>query len=83
MAKKATTDSFEKNLADLEKLVEQLEQGELSLDNALQYFERGVALAKACEKTLREAEQKVQILTRQSATAEPEPFALDDDGDDN
>lgn len=65
---------LEKSLEELEALVRKLESGELSLEQALQEFERGVKLTRQCQTTLREAEQKVEILLRSGAEAEPEPF---------
>ncbi|MBI2381596.1 MAG: exodeoxyribonuclease VII small subunit [Gammaproteobacteria bacterium] len=61
MPKKNTPD-FESQLAELEALVEQMEQGDLPLDDSLKAFERGIGLARSCQKALAEAEQKVQIL---------------------
>jgi len=60
--KTKTSASFESALHELETLVEEMEQGELSLEQSLQKFERGIALSRACQKALQEAEQKVQIL---------------------
>jgi exodeoxyribonuclease VII small subunit len=66
---------FEKALADLEKIVEALEGGELSLDEALKKYEDGVRLTRACQVKLQEAEKKIEILTRQlSGELKPEPF---------
>lgn len=64
---------FEEAEAELKQLVERLEQGELSLEESLKAFERGVHLARTCQKLLREAEQKVQILldTEGEATLQP------------
>lgn len=55
---------FEKSLDELEKIVEQLEKGEMSLDESLKQFEKGINLARLCQKTLNEAEQKIEILSR-------------------
>ncbi len=64
MAKKnASTIDFEASLKELEALVEKMEQGETSLEQSLKDFERGVALTRACQQALQDAEQKVQILT--------------------
>ena len=62
-AKPATPD-FEAALAELEQIVQRLEQGELSLEESLRQFERGVELTRGCQKALRQAEQKIQILSR-------------------
>ena len=72
MAKKAASESdnnltpapnFEAALAELETLVTQMEGGELSLDESLKAFERGVKLARQCQLELKQAEQRVQVLT--------------------
>ena len=68
---------FEKALKELEELVERMEKGELSLENSLQAFERGIALTRHCQKALTEAEQKVEILTREGDEDRAEPFAPD------
>jgi exodeoxyribonuclease VII small subunit len=57
---------FEQALAQLEAIVEQLEQGDLSLDESLQQFERGVQLTRTCQSALKQAEQKVEILLRRT-----------------
>tara|TARA_B100000674_G_C37147958_1_gene605197 strand:- start:175 stop:423 length:249 start_codon:yes stop_codon:yes gene_type:complete len=55
--------SFEDALSELENLVEKMEAGELSLEESLKSFEKGIALTRSCQKALSEAEQKVEILT--------------------
>ena len=62
--KKRPAPNFEADLAELEQLVARMERGDLSLEDAIGTFERGVALAKACQQALREAEQKVQQLSQ-------------------
>jgi len=62
--------SFEDVLRELESLVDTLEQGELTLEQSLAYFERGIELTRTCRKTLDAAEQRVCVLTDGS----PEPF---------
>lgn len=74
MPRKKTTNLFEESLAELEQLVDQMEQGELSLEDSLKSFERGVALTRTCQKALQEAEQKVQILLEKNGTQTLEPF---------
>ena len=69
---------FEHALGELEATVDKLEHGDLSLEDALKQFERGVALARDCQASLKQAEQKVEILLQKSATATPEPFEPDD-----
>ena len=55
--------NFEAALQELEQLVSQMESGDLSLDQSLKAFERGIALTRACQSALRNAELKVQSLT--------------------
>lgn len=57
---------FERSLAELESIVDKLEQGDLSLDDSLRHFERGVQLTRSCQSALKQAEQKVEILLRRS-----------------
>ena len=63
MAKKIKkTVSFENAIAELETLVEEMEHGEISLEDSLKKFERGIELTRTCQKALQDAEQKVQLL---------------------
>jgi exodeoxyribonuclease VII small subunit len=68
---------FEQSMQALESLVDQLEQGDLTLEESLAAFERGIKLTRACQQALNAAEQRVRILTERSETAEPEPFQND------
>ena len=74
MAKKRTGLSFEKSLKELEQLVETMEKGEITLEQSLECFERGVQLTRACQKALKEAEQKVQILLDDNGEPTLKPF---------
>ena len=67
--KKTKAFDFEAALAELEALVERMEQGESSLEDSLRDFERGIELTRACQAALQEAEQKVQILLAKDAEA--------------
>jgi exodeoxyribonuclease VII small subunit len=71
---KTKSSSFEEALSELEALVESMEQGELPLEESLKSFERGVTLTRTCQQALKAAEQKVEILSRNTLDAEPEPF---------
>ena len=53
---------FEKALAELETLVERMERGELSLEDSIKHYERGVELGRACQRALDSAEQRISIL---------------------
>jgi exodeoxyribonuclease VII small subunit len=73
-SKKGKTLDFEQALAELETVVERLEHGELPLEDALKQFERGIELARSCQSSLKQAEQRVEILLKKTPDAEPEPF---------
>jgi len=73
----APAPAFEEALAELEALVETLEQGDLSLEESLKSFERGVSLARTCQDALARAEQKVAILTSDDKDADLAPFEGD------
>jgi len=53
---------FERRLADLESVVERLEQGELSLSESVRLFEEGMKLSESCRQELEEAEGRIQVL---------------------
>ncbi len=72
--KKNESPSFEESLTELEALVERMEGGEMSLEESLGAFERGVTLTKICQEALQAAEQKVEVLTRNDPDAKTEPF---------
>ena len=65
MARKDTGNiKFESALEDLELVVEQLETGELSLEDSLTAFEKGVGLVKFCNQKLNEVEKKIELLVK-------------------
>jgi exodeoxyribonuclease VII small subunit len=67
--------SFEESLKKLESIVEQLEKGDLVLEDSLKLFEQGVNLSAACKQELEAAEGKVQVLVKQrDGTMKPETF---------
>jgi exodeoxyribonuclease VII small subunit len=89
LAAEANPQDLEKSLAELEKIVAKLEGGDLTLDESLKQFERGVALTRQCQKALRQAEQRVDILLRKSGVNaagddayDAEPFDTELDRDD-
>lgn len=68
MAKKSTVlPDFEAALTELEKIVERMESGDQSLEQALASFQRGVELTRICQQGLKEAEQRVEQLMEQNA----------------
>ncbi len=60
--KNVAAKSFEKSIEELSEIVEKLERGDVSLEESLTLFEKGVKLSKACQKILDEAEKKVSVL---------------------
>ena len=79
MEKKANKlPDFEKSLEELETLVDQLESGDLSLDQSLKQFKRGVELTRHCQGVLNEAQQVVQKLVDTDNESSAVPF---DQGD--
>jgi exodeoxyribonuclease VII small subunit len=65
---------FEDCLQRLEKIVHELERGEVPLEKSLTLFEEGMQLSTACRKELEEAEGKVEILLKQNGKLQAEPF---------
>ncbi len=61
---------FEKSMVELEAIVKQLEKGELSLEECLKFYEKGIALARTCQDTLTRAEQKIESLRSQTPPPE-------------
>lgn len=74
MPRKKSLNSFEDALKELETLVDQMEQGDLTLEESLKSFERGVKLTRTCQTALQEAEQKVQILLEKNGEQSLEAF---------
>ncbi len=74
MTKKTSQPDFEKALSELESLVDNLEKGELPLEETLKQFERGIELTRSCQKALKSAEQRVEILLAGSETDKTEPY---------
>jgi exodeoxyribonuclease VII small subunit len=65
---------FEDCLQRLEQIVDELEKGNVPLEQALKLFEEGVRLSATCRKELEEAEGKVEILLKQNGKLQPEPY---------
>ena len=70
--------SFEASLEDLEKVVKELEGGDLPLERSLELFERGMSLSDDCRKQLEAAETRVEILLRKDGKIAAEPFRPED-----
>jgi exodeoxyribonuclease VII small subunit len=64
VANRESNKKFESALEDLESIIEQLESGDLSLDDSLAAFEKGVGLVKYCNQKLNEVESKIELLMK-------------------
>jgi len=65
MSKKKNDASLESHLTGLEKIVSELENGELSLEESLKKFEEGVKLTKSCQQIIDDAEKRIKIITKE------------------
>ena len=65
---------FEECLDRVEKIVDELEKGDVPLDRALELFDEGMKLSGSCRKELEEAEGKVEVLLKRNGKLQPEPF---------
>ncbi|HAU1151238.1 TPA: exodeoxyribonuclease VII small subunit [Legionella pneumophila] len=64
---------FEQSITELEEIVRQLEKGELTLEESLKQFEKGISLARRCQNALNQAEQKIETLTGTDSNFELNP----------
>lgn len=84
MMKKAKLPTLEESLGEITQLIDKMEHGELTLEQSLQHFERGIILIKHCQKVLEEAEQKVQILIQTNGQEELTTYGEENtDGNNN
>jgi exodeoxyribonuclease VII small subunit len=74
MSETPVVTSFENSLGELEKIVAELEGGDLPLERSLELFERGITLSESCRKQLEQAETRIEVLTRKEGKWQPEPF---------
>ena len=72
-----SAETFEASLDELEKIVKELEAGDLALERSLELFEKGMALSETCRKQLDNAETRVEMLIRKDGKIQPEPFRPD------
>ena len=70
--------SFESQIENLEKIVAELENGELSLDESVSKFEEGIKISKECNKILEEAEKKITILLNDDGEIKEEEFKINE-----
>jgi exodeoxyribonuclease VII small subunit len=72
--------NFESSLEELERIVRELERGDLPLEKSLELFEQGVKLSRACQERLSEAERRIEILTRDNhGRPTVRPFEAEDE----
>jgi exodeoxyribonuclease VII small subunit len=71
---KTSSLSFEASLEELERIIKELEKGELPLEQSLALFESGMRLSAECKKQLEEAESRVEILMKRGSEVAPLPF---------
>lgn len=71
------TIQFEQSVSELEHIVKQLENGELSLEDSLKEFEKGIHLARKCQEVLNQAEQKIEFLTKTQTHSAPDELNRD------
>lgn len=81
MAKAKKTIDFEQALDQLETLVDDMENGDLTLEQSLQAFEQGIKLTRDCQSALSQAEQKVEMLTAENGKLETTPYDAGTDTD--
>ncbi len=70
--------SFEEQMENLEKIVSELEKGDLNLDDSVTKFEEGIKISKECNKTLQEAEKKITMLVKQDGEIKEENFETEE-----
>jgi len=70
---------FEASIEKLEKLVEKMEDGDLTLEESLKVFEEGVKLTRECQQALADAEQKVRVLMEEGGEVKSTDFEVDDE----
>ena len=85
MPRKSATEAspvahFEQSLDELEQLVGKMEHGEMSLEDSLAAYERGVGLYRRCQAALEQAELRVRLLSDPANPGDAKPFDTNDDG---
>ena len=71
--------SFEENIEDLEKIVSELESGDLNLDDSVSKFEEGIKISKECNKILEDAEKKITVLLNKDGEIKEENFTTEEE----
>ena len=81
MGKKNEKKSFEDNMEKLEKIVTDLEKGNLNLDDSVEKFEEGMKISKECNKILEEAEKKITILLEENGETKEQDFKVNNENE--
>lgn len=76
---KAQDMNFEQALKRLEAVVQKLEDGEVPLEKAIEYFQEGMQLSKLCGKKLENVEQKIEMLLEENGELQKKPFEIGDE----
>lgn len=66
--------NFEENMENLEKIVAELEKGDLNLDDSIKKFEQGMKISKECDEYLKNAEKKITVLVNEDGNVKEEDF---------
>ena len=69
---------FEEQMENLEKIVSELEKGDLNLDDSITKFEEGIKISKECNKILQEAEKKITMLVNENGEIKEENFKTEE-----
>jgi exodeoxyribonuclease VII small subunit len=72
---------FEESMVKLEKIVEQMETGDLELEKSLELFEEGIRLVRLCSSKLEETKKKVEILVKKNGKITAQPFKEEQDNE--
>ena len=81
MGKENEKKSFEDNMEKLEKIVTDLEKGNLNLDDSVEKFEEGMKISKECNKILEEAEKKITILLEENGETKEQDFKVNNENE--
>lgn len=81
MGKENEKISFEENIEKLEKIVTDLEKGNLNLDDSVKKFEEGMKISKDCNKILEEAEKKITILLEENGEIKEQEFKINNENE--
>lgn len=71
MPKKTSLNNFEKKINEIKSIVNKMEANDLSLEDSIKHYERGMTLSKQCQQVLNEAEQKIQVYMQEAKQAVP------------